>query len=122
MFNHAVCVNPEAGFALGLFFEVCPDVHARAVPPEEKRFIGFFGAIHEVEGLGINLFINGFHPLLGQWASVFNFSVRKTVNNTAGSEFFLKLRIFGVIRMFWFLLRIQVIEVAEKFIKAVFGR
>ena len=66
---------PRPVLPFGLFLEVGPDVHAGGVPPEEERLVGLLGAVHEVEGLGGDFLVDGFHALLGQRAGVFDLAV-----------------------------------------------
>ena len=75
--------------------------------------------------------IDGFHTLLGQRAGVFHFlttlAIGPGVNHTAGAKLFGKgfavghFHLAGVILVFRFLFRVQVVEVTEKLIKTVHG-
>ena len=128
MLDHAVGINTESGLAIGLLFEMSPDVHARAVPPDEERLVIVGGPFHEVQGPCRHFFVDGFHALLRQRAGILDATVGEAVDHTAGSEFLLQRLAIGkheigrVVRMLRLLLGIQVVEIAEKLIEAVVGR
>ena len=94
-------------------------MHLGRVPPQEEG-LAFFGiALHEGQGLGIHFFVDRFHALFGERAGVFHAAIGKAVDHTAGAEFFLKLGIFGIVGVFGFFLRIQVVEVSKEFIETM---
>src|SRR6185503_19466789 len=98
------------------------DVHARRVEPTEERLVSFVLSVHEVEGCGEELFVDSFHSLLRQRASVFNLSVGVGMNHSAWTEAFLERRVLRIVRILWFFFRVEVIEVAEELIKPMFSR
>jgi len=125
MLDHAVRIGPQAGLAGRFLLQMCEDVHAGGVPPDEERLVRFLGAFHEVQRLGVDLFIDGFHTLLRQRTGVHDPPIREAVNDAARPEPFLEVRILGllrIIRMLRLLLRVQVIEVAEELIEPVVRR
>ena len=83
MLDHAVGVNAEARLAVGFFLQVGEDVHAGRVPPEKEGFVVLGRPFHEVEGLGVDLLVDGLHALAGQRAGVLDFSAGKTVDDAA---------------------------------------
>ena len=133
--DHAVGVDSETGLAFRLLLQVREDVHAGGVPPDEEGLVGLLGTLHEVEGLGGDFFVDGFHALLGQRAGVLDrlladfaeariirrvIHVRRVaVQHATRSERRLELRVLRIIHILRLLFRIQVIEVAEPFIEPV---
>ena len=51
---------------------MCPEVAGHRVVPEEEGLVRFHLLLHKTESGGSDLLVNGFHPLLGQRAGVFN--------------------------------------------------
>ena len=70
MLDHAIGIDAETGLACNAFLQVREDVHLGGVPPQEERLVGLLGALHEVDGLGVDLLVDGLHALLGQRAGV----------------------------------------------------
>ena len=68
--DHAVAVDAQAGLADGFLLEMREDVHPGGVPPQEKRLVRLLGALHEVDRLGIDLFVDRLHAFSGQRAGV----------------------------------------------------
>ena len=73
-----------------------------------------------------DLFVDGFHALLGQRAGVRDrlpaLAVGQAVEHAARSELLLEFRILGIVGQFRFFLGVEVIEVAEEFVEAVHAR
>ena len=78
--------------------------------------------IDKIERSGQKFFIDRFHALFVQRSRILNFSIGKAVDYTAGAKSFPKLRNLWIIRMFRFLFRVQVVEVAKEFVKAPTNR
>jgi hypothetical protein len=97
-------------------------MHAGGVPPAEEGFAGFLLARDEVARGGQRFLIDRFHPLPRQRSGVLDLAAGGGFDDTARTEFFTELGIFGVIRVLGLLLGVEVVEVAEKFIEAVVGR
>ncbi len=121
MLDHAVGVDPKAGFACDPFFEVGKDVHFRGVPPKKEGFVFCFGLIKEGEGVGVNFFVKGFHAFSGEGAGVGDWASGKAVDDAAWGKFLFKVGFFRVVGVFRFFFCIEVVEVAEKLIEAVCG-
>ncbi len=124
--NHAVGIEPDAGAPLGGFLQVGPDVHARGVEPDEERFVVLGRLAHKLL-FGIEDFhVHRFHPSLGQGSGVLDFltalAVGPGVEHAARAVFLLKLRILRVVIRLRFLLRVQMVEVAEELIEAMHRR
>ena len=99
-----------------------PDVHARAVPPEEEWLLGLAGAIHEVQRPCGNLLVHRLHAFDRQWPGVLDLAVGRTADHAARTELLLEFGIFWIVGMFGLLLGIQVIEVAVELVEPVSGR
>ncbi len=94
-------------------------MHVRGVPPDEEGLLLINGAVDEVERQFGDLIVYRLHTFLCQWTGVFNTAVGERVNDAAraGQDAFRQMaRIIGV---FWFFFRVEVIQVAEEFVKAV---
>jgi hypothetical protein len=55
----------KTGLALGLGFEVRPDVHAGAVPPDKKWLFGLDRLVHEAERRRGDFLVHRFHAFFG---------------------------------------------------------
>ena len=70
--------------------------------------------------------VDGFHALLGQRAGVRNrlpaLAVSQAVEHAARSKLLLEFRILGIVGQFRLFLRVEVIEIAEKFVEPMHGR
>ena len=122
MFNHAVGVYTKTGLALRLWFQMRPDMHPCAVPPDKEGFVSLDCPLHEVQRFYSDLHIDRFHTFDRQRPGVFNSSISKRVDYTTWTELLLEFRIFRIVGMFRLLLSIQMIEVTEELIEAVVGR
>ena len=122
MLDHSVGINAKTCFAIGLFFEVREDVHARGVPPEEKRLVLLLGALQEINSLFRHLLVDGLHALFREGPGVFDTTIREAMNHAARAEFLFELRVLRIIGVLRLLLGIKVVEISKKFIKTVTGR
>ena len=122
MLDHAICINSKASLAIHAFFQVREYVHLGGVPPQEERFVSLCSAFHKVKSLGIDFFIDGFHPLFSQWPRVFDPSISEAVHDTAWTKTLLELGIFGIIWILRLFFSIQVVEIPKEFIETVCGR
>ena len=80
------------------------EVHVGVIRPQEKRLLGLDLAFDEVLGTGLDVVVDGLHPLLGQGAGVFDPAVGKGVDHAPGAVLFLELRIFRIIGQLRFFL------------------
>ena len=124
--HHTVGVNAQSGFILGFIAQVGENVHARGVVPKEHGFAIAHVFLHEFDGALGNVVVHRFHAFFVQRAGVFHLLAALTVgiavDHAARPEFFLELRVFGVVRIFRFFLRVEVVEVAVEFVEPVGGR
>src|SRR5579871_2728985 len=83
-------------------------------------------ALDEIQRTAQEFFVDGLHSLFGQRPSVLDLlgAVRlcPAMQDAARSEFFLEFRVLRVVGVFWLLLGVQMVEVAEELIEAVDGR
>ena len=133
--DHAVRIEAQAGFALGLLLQARPDVHARGIPPDEKRLVGLVSLVDELKRPLGDLLVDRLHPPFGERAGVLDFLLADLavmridgrivhvrgpgMKHAARPEFTLELgqlRIVGVLRL---LLRVEVVEVPEKLVEAM---
>ena len=135
MFRHAIGINPEAGLVFPFIAEVRPDVHPAGVPPHEERLAVLMRLVHELDRVGGDFVVHGFHAFDGQRTGVLNllsanfaearidgrvvFVRRETVNHAARPKLCEECRALRVVGIFRFLVRVQVVEVAEEFVEAV---
>src|SRR6266568_788100 len=70
MGDHAIAVIVLTALAAILVGEVRPEVHGSRVVPEEEGLVRFGLLLHKAESACSDLFIDRFHALLGQRASV----------------------------------------------------
>ena len=126
MRDHPIAVVVLPALAAVFIGQVGTEMHrCRIVPEEEWLFsLGLF--LHPGQSTRSDLLIDGFHALLGQWAGVRNLlaalAVRHAMEHAARSKLFLEFRILGVVRQFGLFFGVEVIEIAEKFVKPVHGR
>ena len=97
------------------------DVHARGVPPEEERLIGFLRLLEVVErGLG-ELLVDGLHAFLAERPLSYDLLsavwFRPAVEQTARLVFLDHRGIFEVVLVLELFLRIEVIERAEELVE-----
>ena len=134
--HHAVGKDAKTGNACAFFFQMSVEVHTRSINPGKPGFIVFGVSFDEIHGMAYELIISRFHAFFCQWTGVFtdllaNFAktwilslvvlIRSfAIEHTAGTKLCTKLRIFGIVRVLRFFLRIEVIEVAKKLIKPVY--
>ena len=133
--DHAVGVDAQAGDPLRLRLEVRPDVHPGPVPPDEEGLALVHGGPHECFGRVEELLVHRLHPLRGQRASVLDALLadhaeagilgrvllrrRPGVHDPARAELRGERRIVWIVRIFRFLLGIEVVEVAQELVEAV---
>src|SRR5262249_47059304 len=100
--------------------------HPRRVPPDEKRLVVLDSFVDELEARIKEFLVDSLHALRRQRAGVLDFlcavRIGPAVEYATRSKLFLKLRILRIVGVFWLLLRIQVIEIAEELIEAVHRR
>src|SRR5215212_7803430 len=81
--------------------------------------------LHPFESAVGNLFVDGFHALLGQRAGINDdlpaLAVGETVKHTAGSELLPEFGVFGIVGQLRLFLGVEVVEIAEEFIEAMYG-
>ena len=98
-------------------------MHARAVVPEEERLLFLGIPFNEIHGVRVNFFVDGFHPLRGQRAGIFDglatLAVRFRVQHTAWTILLAEFGVLWIVIGFRFFFGIQVVEVSEEFIEAV---
>src|SRR5262249_7780708 len=68
--KHAIHVFAQATAALIFRSHVWVEMHARAVPPAEERFVGLDLPLDEVDCSVGCLVVDRFHSLSGEWAGV----------------------------------------------------
>ena len=110
-------------------------MHAAWVEPHEKRLLVPVSAIDKVERGLEEFLVNRLHTFLCQRAGVLAFLFapfaeawvfargfgggRRTLQNSPRTKARLKRRIFRIIRIFRFVLGVQVIEISEKLVEPV---
>jgi hypothetical protein len=126
------------GFPLGFGLQASPDVHAARIEPDKERLLVAVGAVDEIRR-GIEEFlINRFHALLGKRPGVLAFLLtpwaetwivarrvsrgRSAFQDAAWTELRPERRIFRIIFVLRFILGIEMVEIAEEPIEAVYGR
>ena len=113
-------------------------VHARGVEVTEPRHVLLGLALHEVEGGGQELLVHRLHPLPGQRAGVLDRLLanlpehridgrivlvrRLALEDAAGAEFGLELRVLGVVDILGLFLGVEVIQIPEELIEAMHRR
>lgn len=109
--------HAEATFRGGAFFAL--EGSDAAVWPRNEWLVGFVSALDEVQAIGEEIFVSGFHALARHRASVFDLTVGSGADHTAWAVFFLKGRMLRVVVTFGFFFRIQVVEIAVEFVEPV---
>ena len=98
-------------------------MHARCRRPGEKGLVSLVGPVDEVDRRVGELSVGCLHALARHGAGVLDLlaalAVSPAVDHAEGAELFAELGIFRVIIALRLLLGIEMIQVAEKFIKAV---
>src|SRR5690349_11048130 len=101
-------------------------MHAGRVKPDEERCVGLVCTVNKVKACGQEFLIHCLHSLGVERPRVFDFlrsiRLRPAMEDAAWPKFLSKFRVFWIVRVFGFLLRIQVIEVSEEFIESMCGR
>ena len=101
-------------------------MHRSGVVPEEERLLRLGLLLHPRESAIGDLFIDGFHALLGERAGINDrltaLAIGQTVKHSTGAELLLEGRVLRVVREFGLFLRVQVIEIAEEFVEPMYGR
>jgi hypothetical protein len=98
------------------------DMHPGRVEPAEERLAGLALAIHEIHRGGEEFLTHGFHAFFGQWAGVLDLAISIGVEHSARAEPLLKRGVFRIVGIFRLFLGIEMIEISEEFIEAVFRR
>src|SRR5882757_3354811 len=112
-------------------------VHPRRVEPAEERLAGLGLAIDEIHRGGRSLIVDRFHTLLCQWTGVFNGLLADTtkawifrgvvpvgglaLHDTARAQVGAESGIARVVEVLRFFLCVEVIEIAEEFVEAMYG-
>ena len=128
MFDHAglilIHVPTDDFVRLGahLILHVGPEMHPRAVPPDEPLHAFFVLALDEVDGGGNCFVIHGFHALFGQRAGVFDWPVGAGFDHPTRAERLAEFRVLRVIFVLGLFFGVQVIQIAKKLIKPVVCR
>ncbi len=121
-----VVISLIAALALVLFGAMGAKVHGSGVVPDEEGLPFIVGLVDEVERMLGRLIVDCFHTVPGQRTSVFDLlsthAIRPTVQHASGSEVLFERRVLRIIRILGFLLRVEVVEVAEKLVEAMLGR
>ena len=138
--DHGVVIPglPAPGLAHALRFGVGEQMHVGEVQPDEKRCVGTVLTFDEIDAGHGDVIVDSFHPLFGQRARVFDALLARrpealidfaavllggpAFEYAARQQRVVEQRRFffgGVIRVLGFLLGVEVIQVAEKLIKAV---
>ena len=121
--DHSVGVNAEPGLALRFGLEPRPDVHAGGVPPQEERLALFLRLFHEPHGFAGEFLVHRFHALLVQRAGQLDLlraiGVGPAVNDATRRIALTELGILEVIRVFRFVLGVEVVQGAEEFVETV---
>ena len=124
--DHAVGIDAEAGLADGLRLQVCPDVHAGGIPPEEERLVRLLRLLEVVQRGLRDLVVDGLHPLLSQRAGALDFlravRIRPGVDHAARLKPLDHRRVLEVVLVLELFLGVEVIERAHELVEAVRGR
>ena len=70
--DHAIGIRVLAALAEILLRNVRPEVHGRGVVPQEERLVGLSLLLHPRECARRDLFVDGFHALLGEGTRIDN--------------------------------------------------
>ncbi len=142
-FVHGIGEHALAGLAVLLLAQMNPDVAAGRVEPHEEGLLSvcvlvrFDRTIHEIEGPGGDVLLDGFHAFDRQRAGVFAFLLtdhaparlygivdrirRHAVHHAAGAERcpeILAVKCLRIVRILRLLLGVQVVEVAVELVEA----
>jgi len=121
MFYHAVGIFILTRDAAQFLLHVGTKVHAGTVPPTEEGFTRLGLALNEVNGGIYGFIIHGLHAFFGQGAGVLDLAVGRGLDHATRPKFFAELRTFRIVLVFRLFLGVEVVEVAEEFIKTVIG-
>src|SRR4051794_39842976 len=125
MDDHAIAIRVLSALTEVLFCDMGPKMHSRRVIPQEERLLLFCLLLHPFESALGNLFVDGFHAFLGQRAGINDglpaLAVGETVKHTAGSELLSEFGVFGIVGQLRLFLGVEVVEIAEEFIEAMYG-
>lgn len=102
--------------------DMCSEMHARAVPPDEEGRACLVLARNEILGRSKGLLVNRFHPLFGERAGILDLAVGEGMDHAARAKSTAEFRVLRIVAVLRLLLRIEVIQVAEKLVEAVIGR
>ena len=113
-------------------------MHAARIEPDEKRLLVAICAIDEVRRSGKEFLVDRLHALLGERSGVFALLFAPgaetgivagrvggdcdALHHAARTELRLERWIFRIVGVLRFVLSIQMIEIAEELIEAVYGR
>ena len=128
--HHVVVLRlPPAGLAAAAVLDVRAEVHVGGVEPQEERRVVGLRVAHEAQRLGQDLLVDGLHPFTGQRAGVLDalrsVAVRPRVDDAARAEGLAEVREVGlgrIVLVLGFLLRVEVVQVAEELVEAVHRR
>src|SRR3954464_15965592 len=113
MDDHAIAIRVLSALTEVLFCDMGPKMHSRRVIPQEERLLLLCLLLHPFESAVGNLFIDGFHALLGQRSGINDglpaLSVGETVKYTAGSELLPEFRVLGIVAQLRLFLGVEVV-------------
>jgi hypothetical protein len=123
------------GCPLGFGLQASPDVHAARIEPDKERLLVAVGAVDEIRRGFEEFLVDRFHALLGKRPGVLAFLLspcpetwivawrlgrsRNTFQDAAWTKLRPERGIFRIIFVFRFILRIEVVEVAEELIETM---
>src|SRR6185369_5992122 len=138
MFEHAIHVFAETAAALIFGPHMGVEMHAGAVPPAEERLVALNLPLDEVDRRIGCVVVDGLHSLLGERTGILDGLLPDlaearidgrilplggfALEDAARAELRLERRILRIVSMLRLLLRIEVIEIAEKLIEPVHCR
>src|SRR4051812_48348439 len=109
-------------------------MHAGCIEIAEPGIALLRFAIHEVKRGRQEFFINRFHAFFGKRSGIFNYLLAYLAKlgikgciilfgclafqHAPGPEFFAEVGVLWIIGIFWFFLRVEVVEVSEELIKS----
>src|SRR5262249_6028772 len=130
-------VDSESRLALRLRFQSGPYVHSARIEPDEEWFLVAVRALNEIRGRLEEFLVDRFHALLGKRPGVLAFLLApgaeagiiarrvscggRAFQHAARSELRPECGILRVVSVLRFILGIEMVEIAEELIEAVYG-